>query len=465
MAMVCGLDLHRRQITFDALETETGESWRGRVWQPDRARFRRWLREDLAARARSGEVALVVEGCTRWRFVVGEITAAGFEAHVAETADTQAMRGRKRHAKTDRTDAALLRELLACGDLPESWIPPEAVLEWRERVRLYKALVDQRTMWCQRIHAELYQHGVSVPEGSVRSAAHPGVARGRRGAAERRGPRPDPGRVSDDRGDRDRGPTLEARPATVRVSSAGVSSARGCPVRDRRVDRGGGVVRAGRLPSLRPLRAGGAPLRARCHRRRVGPPSRGGSAVATGTRDVALGALRSRDELVASTQPRPRPLHPGQSPPRRQDRRHLRRPPTGPTLLPRAAQPRPGPGLRAAVLSTLHCSADRGDGHRPSPHQGPARSAPASGVPASTRAGRPQNNDPTALPAGGHPNTNVVADEPSLVEHPGNAGRPHVAADRPIPHRHHPPTAVTPTRPPGDDNGPTEDRSQRQQGC
>ena len=36
MSMVCGLDLHRQQITFDALVLESGESWRGRVWQPDR---------------------------------------------------------------------------------------------------------------------------------------------------------------------------------------------------------------------------------------------------------------------------------------------------------------------------------------------------------------------------------------------------------------------------------------------
>ena len=34
-----------------------------------------------------------------------------------------------------------MRELLAAGELPESWIPPEAVLEWRERVRLYKTLL------------------------------------------------------------------------------------------------------------------------------------------------------------------------------------------------------------------------------------------------------------------------------------------------------------------------------------
>ena len=32
MAMVCGLDLHRRQITFDAFEVDSGREWRGRIW-------------------------------------------------------------------------------------------------------------------------------------------------------------------------------------------------------------------------------------------------------------------------------------------------------------------------------------------------------------------------------------------------------------------------------------------------
>jgi transposase len=115
-------------------------------------------------------VALAVEGCTGWRYVVEEIEAAGFEAHLAEPADTQAARGRKHRAKTDRSDARLLRDLLAAGELPASWIPPAGVLEWRERVRLYVSLVNQRTVWCQRIHAELYQHGVAVPEGAIRTA-------------------------------------------------------------------------------------------------------------------------------------------------------------------------------------------------------------------------------------------------------------------------------------------------------
>jgi transposase len=171
MGMVFGLDLHRQQITFDALDVESGEVWRGRVWAPDRERFRRWLLHDVARRAKGESVAMAVEGCTGWRYVVEEITAAGFDPHLAEPADTQAARGRKHHAKTDRSDSRLLRELLQSGDLPESWIPPTAVLEWRERVRLYKSLVDQRVVWTQRIHAELFQHGIAVPEGAIRSTA------------------------------------------------------------------------------------------------------------------------------------------------------------------------------------------------------------------------------------------------------------------------------------------------------
>ena len=56
MGIVCGLDLHRQQITFDAMDVESGEVWRGRVWQPDRERFRRWLTRDVARRAQGQPV-------------------------------------------------------------------------------------------------------------------------------------------------------------------------------------------------------------------------------------------------------------------------------------------------------------------------------------------------------------------------------------------------------------------------
>jgi len=169
--MVCGLDLHRRQITFDMLETVSGEEWKGRIWQPDRARFRRWLHDEVASRAHDNQVALAVEGCTGWRYVVEEDRGGRVQRASGRAGRHPGGTGSQARAKTDRTDARLLRDLLVAGELPASWIPPDAVLEWRERVRLYMSLVHQRTVWCQRIHAEMYQHGVAVAEGAIRSDA------------------------------------------------------------------------------------------------------------------------------------------------------------------------------------------------------------------------------------------------------------------------------------------------------
>jgi transposase len=107
-------------------------------------------------------VHFALEGCTGWRYVVEELAAAGITTHLAEPADTAALRGRKRHAKTDRTDSRHLRVHLAAGDLPESWIPPDCVLEARAVVRLYKDLLDERGAWHQRIAATLFHQGVPV---------------------------------------------------------------------------------------------------------------------------------------------------------------------------------------------------------------------------------------------------------------------------------------------------------------
>src|SRR4051812_49924114 len=72
---------------------------------------------------------------------------------------TAARRGNKKRAKTDRADARHLRELLMIGRLPESWIPPDHLLDLRAKVRLRHTLVDQRGEWQQRIQAALYHHG------------------------------------------------------------------------------------------------------------------------------------------------------------------------------------------------------------------------------------------------------------------------------------------------------------------
>lgn len=158
MAIIGGLDLHRAQITFDYLDTESGEVRRGRIAPATRCSLRDWLAKLPATRPAD----FAVEACTGWRFVVEELRAAGVTAHLAEVADTMALRGPKRRAKTDRTDAHHLRQLLLSGALPHSWIPPEHVLEARTKIRLHKALVNERTAWQQRIKAALFHHGVPV---------------------------------------------------------------------------------------------------------------------------------------------------------------------------------------------------------------------------------------------------------------------------------------------------------------
>lgn len=164
MEIVGGLDLHRRQITFDVLDTRTGEVSRGQIRPVVRPVLREWVNQFGGA-----DTHLTVEATTGWWFVVDEIAAAGLTAHLAEPADTAAAKSRKKRAKTDRTDARHLRELLVQGRLPESWIPPVHVIDLRTLVRLRKALVDQRTDWQLRVHALLFHHGLPPLEHRVRS--------------------------------------------------------------------------------------------------------------------------------------------------------------------------------------------------------------------------------------------------------------------------------------------------------
>jgi transposase len=166
MPIVGGLDIHRKQLTFDYLDTVTGEVKRGQIAPADRAHLRAWL----ARFAGRDDVAFAVEGCTGWRYVAGELAAAGIAAHLGEPADTAALRGRKRHAKTDKTDSAHLRTLLAEGRLPECWIPPAQILEYRALLETYHDLRAEHTAWVQRIHAVFFHQGApALGEGALRT--------------------------------------------------------------------------------------------------------------------------------------------------------------------------------------------------------------------------------------------------------------------------------------------------------
>ena len=154
MSIVMGVDQHRAQITAEWIDVVSGEINRARVRPADRAGVRRFL-ERFAGQ----QLEVALEATTGWRFFVEELRAVGAVVHLAEPAETAARRSNKRRAKTDRADARHHRELLLAGRLPESWIPPDHILDLRALVRLRHTLIEQHSEWQQRIQAVLYHHG------------------------------------------------------------------------------------------------------------------------------------------------------------------------------------------------------------------------------------------------------------------------------------------------------------------
>jgi transposase len=165
MSIVGGLDIHRSQVTFDVLDTEAGEVWRGQVRPADREHLRAWL---ARFGGRAGDLAM--EGCTGWRYVAEEVAAAGLRPRVADPAELAGQRGRKRHAKTDRADARFIREQLQAGRLPECWVPPPHVLECRALLEAYHDLRQDHTAWVQRIQAVLFHQGAPRLAGALGTA-------------------------------------------------------------------------------------------------------------------------------------------------------------------------------------------------------------------------------------------------------------------------------------------------------
>jgi len=97
MTIVMGLDQHRAQITAEWLDTETGEIARTRISPAHRDGVRRFCE-----RFDDQELEVALEATTGWRFVAEEFGRVGASVHLAEPAETSAMRGNKKRAKSDR---------------------------------------------------------------------------------------------------------------------------------------------------------------------------------------------------------------------------------------------------------------------------------------------------------------------------------------------------------------------------
>jgi Transposase len=296
-AIIAGFDVYLGQITFDCVDSQTGEVTRGRIASEPAAV------QDWVGQCGGREVHVAMQACTGWRFVARAVQRAGGTPHLAETVEPRALRDRKRRAKTDRQDAQWLRELLAENRLPEAWIGPEHVRQWRSGLHLGKALIDERTQWLLRIRSVLYHHGLSAgAPGEISSPT--GRAFLKRLKATRRRARTGHGRPIDGRHARSSDPPDRARATKHRAPPNRLPSAHD-PVRRRRTDRPDLPLRARRRQPPVQL-AQGSSLRRTGHRRaplRSNQPR--GQAHPPRLIAAALGALRSRP--VGHQTPKPRP--------------------------------------------------------------------------------------------------------------------------------------------------------------
>jgi transposase len=338
MAIVGGLDIHRKQLTFDYLDQASGEVVCGRVSPADREHLAEWLRRFAGV----DRVCFAVEACTGWRYVTECLQAAGVQVLLAEPADTAAARGRKKRAKTDRADSRLLRELAEGGRVPQCWIPPQQVLEYRAVLELYHDLRREHTAWVQRVHAVCFHQGAEHL-GTGGLGTEEGRARLRQLAQTQLSPA---GRVQIDTS-LQMLDTLETRLAGIRRRLlAAARHVRGAKVLTDRLYGVGPVTAlalvcwlggAGRFSSSRKaVRFAGLDVTVYSsdgkHKPRPAVPARPAGA--------ALVPVRGRQDPRPHRCSRPCLLRGRQGPTRRQTRGHLRSPQDRPPSLPHPHRPR-----------------------------------------------------------------------------------------------------------------------------
>lgn len=157
------IDIHKRLLQVAVLDSESG------ALQEERLAGREGVSE-WAKRWRGRLAAVALEATTGWRWVARELQAHGFDVRLVDPGQASALQGRRRRPKTDRLDARWLVQLLARELAPEAWLPPAEIQTLRDRTRLRKALVDDRTRWAQRLHALLTQEGWPCQRGRLLSA-------------------------------------------------------------------------------------------------------------------------------------------------------------------------------------------------------------------------------------------------------------------------------------------------------
>lgn len=113
----------------------------------------------LSHRERGSPVA--VETIGNWYWILDEVEAAGMRPRLVHARKAKLLMGMVN--KTDRLDARGLNVLQRMRTLPEVWIPPRPLRDYRELTRSRMALVHERSRLKCRIHATVDKYALGKP--------------------------------------------------------------------------------------------------------------------------------------------------------------------------------------------------------------------------------------------------------------------------------------------------------------
>jgi len=143
-------DSHKHYTWVEHERVSTGKTRQYRVEHAPGA-----IRRALAGCQPGTAVAL--EATANWYWIVDEIEQARLVPRLVHPRKAKLMMGMIN--KTDKLDAHGMNQLQRNGTLPTVWIPPGPLREVRELTRTRVVLGAQRTLWKNRITANLAKYG------------------------------------------------------------------------------------------------------------------------------------------------------------------------------------------------------------------------------------------------------------------------------------------------------------------
>lgn len=149
-----GIDAHAQYLHVVVLDKHGAVVVEGKVTTKDPAAVSVFLQ-------RYRPLQVVVETCPFWPWLRDALESDAVTFHLAHARELRAI---AQHAqKNDAVDAHLLARMLLAGLIPPAHAHSPRSLEQLRLVRHYAWLTRSRTMYANRIHAQLHQSGIQLP--------------------------------------------------------------------------------------------------------------------------------------------------------------------------------------------------------------------------------------------------------------------------------------------------------------